>query len=335
MEPHRAGRRRDLPRRTGALPAPVPRPARAGRRPGGHLPSLHDTDLADRTGRLGVRSRRRALRPLLHGRRRGAGRRHDARLHHQRAQHRGHDGLACRDVPAGQDRRRAVPHGGRTPGRCPPRRRRRHPRRRTGGARRIDPLHDRLPARSGRRREAREHPAPRRGRLPRRHQGGRLPRRAGVHAHADRARRLGRLRGGGARPRHGLRVLPGLARQLPHARVGVHGRLDSPAGHRERHRHDRRRAAHRLRAPGPVGRARRDRRRRRACGATPTGRCSTISSGRSATGRASASSASTARRSPARPSPAPAGSPRWRRPTPSTADGSDRRPGRCWRRWRR
>src|SRR6185312_624171 len=37
----------------------------------------------------------------------------------------------------------------------------------------------------------------------------------------------------------------------------------APAGHRERYRHDRRRAADRLRAPGPRQRARRDRRRDR------------------------------------------------------------------------
>ena len=60
--------------------------------------------------------------------------------------------------------------------------------------------------------------------------------------------------------------------------------------HRERHRHHRRRATHRLRAPGarracwtpsPTG---------WTCGATPTGRCSTTSSGRWATSRNSGSS---------------------------------------------
>ena len=87
----------------GALPAPVRRAARPGRRSGRDVPPLHDAALADRAGWLGDRPGGRALRAVLHGRRRGAGRRDGARLHDQRAQHRGHHGLARRDVPARQD----------------------------------------------------------------------------------------------------------------------------------------------------------------------------------------------------------------------------------------
>ena len=120
--------------------------------------------------------------------------------------------------------------------------------------------------------------------------------RAGLHPHADRARRLGRLRGRRPRSRHGLRVLPGLARQLPAPGLGLHGRLRPASRHRERDRHHRRRAAHRLRAPGARPACCRPSPTASTCGATPTGRCSTTSSGPWATSRSSGSSRSTARR---------------------------------------
>ena len=289
VEPHRAGGGRILPRRARPLPPTVRGIARPWRRPRRDLPSLHQPALAGRAGRLGDRPRRRALRPLLHRGRRGAGRCHGARLHPQRAERGVHDGLACRDVPARQDRRHAVTRcdgafGGRTPsgGRRHPRRGPRHPRR-------SGPLHDRLPAGAGRRGAAREHPPPLRRRLPRCHQGRRLPRRPGLLAHADRSPRMGRLRRGRPRPRYGLRVLPGLPRQLPPARLGLHRGRRTAARHRERHRHHRRRATHRLRAPGAERRPRCARRRRRTCAATPTGPCSTTSNGPSATGPSSGS----------------------------------------------
>ena len=83
----------------------------------------------------------------------------------------------------------------------------------------------------------------------------------------------------------GYEFYPASLGELPPAGLGLHRRRRAVAGDRERHRHHGRRAAHRLRAPGARRRARRHRRRHRRARATPTGRCSTTSSGRSATGR--------------------------------------------------
>ena len=95
-----------------------------------------ETDLAvERFGRFCAR------------RDRGAGRRHGAGLHDQRAEHRGHHGLARRDVPAGQEGRRRCHARWRDPlADGAPGRRRGHPRRRAGRPRRPDPVDDRLPA---------------------------------------------------------------------------------------------------------------------------------------------------------------------------------------------
>ena len=142
----------------------------------------------------------------------------------------------------------------------------------------------------------------------------------GLHPHADRPRRLGRLRGRGARPRHGLRVLPrplgnclrrawdytggavpllvtenGIGttddeQRIDYVRQALDGVLDVIAEGIDVRGLHLLVAARQLRV-GPRLQA-----------------------------QASGSSASTATPSPGRPSRVQRGSPRWRRPTLSTAE---------------
>ena len=239
---------------------------------------------------------------------------------HQRAEHRRHHGLACRDVPARQDRRGALTRGGGELRGGAPLGGRGHPLGRARRPGRPDAVDDRLPARPGGEEKLESI----------RHHAEDVFLDAtegddflGVQVYT----RMLIGPDGWAGYEEGVPVLdmgyefyPAVPRQLPAAGLGVHRRLPAAARHRERHRHHRRRTTHRLRAPGALGRARCDRRGHRRAGLHLL-----VAARQLRVGVRLPAAVRDRRRRPrhVRPdgqSPARRGWPRWRRPTPSTPD---------------
>ena len=231
--------------RARALPAPVCTVPRDRPLPGGDPQPLHHPPLAVGARRVGVGRRPRSLRPVLRAGRDALGRSGGLGLHAQRAQRRGDDGVPLRGLPARGARLRPAP-GGQCLAVPSPRPGRRGPAGRSGRlSRRAYPFHARLPGHARWRGTPGPHPAPDRGRLPRGDGGGRLRGGAVLHPDADRARGGARPRGRGTCHADGVRVLAPGSRGHGAPDLGGH-RGHARPGDRERDRHRRRLAAHRL-----------------------------------------------------------------------------------------
>ncbi len=183
--------------------------------------------------------------------------------------------------------------------------------------RRSGRAHARDAAHVGRRRHARApagrigargpHPRRSRGCVSPHGRGRRLHRRADLQPAASRPRGHARPRGRRRDHDHGLRVLAGGARGDDPPGVGGHEAHADPR-HRERHHGDRRHSTGRVRQAGAARGAARASTTASTSAATPTGACSTTSSGPTATAPRSGSSASIGRPRSAPSSRAPDGS---------------------------
>ena len=261
------------------------RPARARHRPGRHVPPLHDAALGGGRRRLGRPDDRRPVR------RASASAPSPTSATSSRRAARSTSRTSWRSIglpvglfPPGHARprryadgrtnlRRRAPHGGRRDQGAAPGDSRSGYARRWATSRRVDggeaerdadPAHARRTSTS---------------RPPRR----RLRRRAGLLAHAHRSRRPARAAEPGVEVAGRWATSSG--RRRSRRRSAARGSTGAPpvVRHRERHRHRRRRAAHRVRAPTRSRACRVPRRRHRRARLHRTGRCSTTSSGPSAT----------------------------------------------------